>query len=101
MREKRVVEMRVKVMYSNKLYKMMSTYVIDGKCVKNRYGASNIDKKEIKRRIDNFENIATQNDDKVIMYCDSNLFPLIKDTIENDTFISRAHKDNKVVLISG
>ena len=71
------------------------------KRVKNRYGASNIDKKEIKRRIDNFENIAIQNNDKVIMYCDSNLFPLIKDTIENDSFISRAHKDNKVVLISG
>lgn len=101
MREKKIGEMRVKVMYSNQLYNMMSTYVIDGKCVKNRYGASNIDKKEIKRRIVNFENIAIQKDDKVIMYCDSNLFPLIKATIENNSFISRAHKDNKVVLISG
>jgi len=46
--------------------------------------------------MENFENIAIQNDDKAIMYCDSNLFPF-----KNDSFISRAHKDNKVVLISG
>jgi hypothetical protein len=93
--------MRDEVLYSNKLYNMMSTYVIDGKCIKNRYGALSIGKKEIKRRMENFENIAIQNDDKIVMYCDNNLFPLVKDTIENDSFISRAHKNNKVVLISG
>ena len=87
--------MRDKVMYSNRLYNTISN-VIDDKWVRNRYGASNINKKEIKRRMENFENIAIQNDDKAIMYCDSNLFPF-----KNDSFISRAHKDNKVVLISG
>lgn len=53
------------------LFYLANTYILDGKCVKSRYSDCNIDKKEIQKRIDDYNNIVIQNNNKIDIYCDA------------------------------
>lgn len=55
---------------SLQLFNLAETYVVDGKCIKSRSSETNISKKEIEKRIKNFENIIVQDKDKIDIYCD-------------------------------
>lgn len=77
----------------NELCRMMATYVVGNVCVKSRYTDTNINKKEIERRVRNFENIAIQKENTIVIYCNKKLLPLITQT--------NAYKDNKVIIVTG
>lgn len=70
---------------SLQLFNLADTYVADGKCIKSRSSETNISKKEIEKRIKNFENIIVQNKDKIDIYCDIDFLERFRNLI-NDYF---------------
>lgn len=74
---------------------LSNTYILDGKCVKSRHSDCNIDKEEIQKRIDDFDNIVIQNNDKIDIYCDIGFLEKFRNFIV-DYFENKRNREDSI-----
>lgn len=78
---------------------MMSTYIVDGVCIKSRLNYPElVDAEEATRRVEHFENIAIQVDNRTTIYCDTQKETIIKDLLMKNERVLQAYDEGRLII---
>lgn len=94
------IESLIKKSYSD-IAKLLNYYFVDGKCIKNRYGYTDEVSKEIADiNVNNFSNIGIQSENKLKVYCDTNVERRIMNLIEHPSskYLKKAYDKGNIKL---
>ena len=83
--------------YTKRIMELSSVYIKDGEILKNRKGENII----VKNMIDNFNNIAIENNGLINIYCKKEIIERYEQVIENlKTMFCNSRIDNMIIINS-